>query len=101
MSQGLEHFRKLKAKSEAVDGSGPPHTPQRPQHGSRARDEDAPTPHELRHRQTRFVWNREGGRKTDKPPTLGIVYKFSIDIRPMPLGVSAGNIPGRIPDAPA
>jgi hypothetical protein len=45
--------------------------------------------------------NREGGRKKIEPPTLGIVYKFSIKIRPTPLAVSAGNIPGRIPDAPA
>ncbi len=74
---------------------------QRSQHSSRAGDKDAPTPRELRHWQTRFGWNREGGRKKSKPPTLGIVYKFSIKIRPMPLAVSAGNIPGRIPDAPA
>jgi hypothetical protein len=43
---------------------------------------------------------KAGGRRAG-PPTLGIVYKFSINIRPMPLGASAGNIPGRKPDAPA
>ena len=31
----------------------------------------------------------------------GIVYKFWFKIKPRPLAVSAGNIPGRTPDAPA
>jgi hypothetical protein len=39
----------------------------------------------------------EGELATDS----GIFYIFSINIRPLPLAVSAGNTPGRTPDAPA
>jgi hypothetical protein len=44
--------------------------------------------------------NREGGRK-ERAADSGIVYKFSIKLRPTPVVASAGNIPGRIPDDPA
>jgi hypothetical protein len=45
----------------------------------------------------------ESGRREeeDLAADSGIVYKSSIKITPLPLAASAGNIPGRIPDAPA
>ena len=45
----------------------------------------------------------ESGRREEEELAAdsGIVYKFSIKIRPWPLAASAGNIPGRIPDVPA
>jgi hypothetical protein len=43
------------------------------------------------------IGKAEGRRAADS----GIVYKFSLfKLRLRPLAVSAGNIPGRIPDAP-
>jgi hypothetical protein len=58
-------------------------------------------PHGPRHQQTRF--NLESGRREEEERAAdsGIVYKFSINIKPSPPAACAGNIPGRIPDAPA
>ena len=55
----------------------------------------------LRHRQTRFALESGKQEEGELASDSGIFYKFSINIRLLPLAVSAGNIHGKIPDAPA